>query len=530
MAAARPGAVVGPDRARRARASATASSKLGAALAPINPNFTEPEAIDGARDAHPAARGRAPRHRGAPPGRSPEPLGLPVIVTGTGVARRTRRATAAPRVGSSEDPCVVFLTSGSTGVSKGAVLSHRATWLRAIQRDDEGGATGRRGVVVMFGLFHMAGWYFLENAWAADRPVHLVAPTGTARAPRVPSSAGAPARIYCIPGVWQRILDDGGTYDTSSLVEVLTGTSLRDARPDRCAEGAVPGFVDVGRVRLHRDRARRRPPRLRPLRPAGQRRASRRRWWSPTSPTTASSGSAAPRCSPATSTGPTPPPTPSTTTAGSTPATSRRRDADGYLTHHRTPLGVDPLRRRVGRAGRGRERRPHPPVGRRRRGGGPPRPELGRSRVRGDRGTAGRDAPDRRRAAHARRPRSGRAQATARRGAGRGAPAHGRHRAGTPATPARHHRVELADLPVRVALLEEGAGAFLRVVGDRDLHAVALGQELGLVGATTTSDLRIARRVPRTASGALRFTTSAISHARSSSASGSTSSLTNPRS
>ena len=26
----------------------------------------------------------------------------------------------------------------------------------------------------MFGLFHMAGWYFLEHAWAVNRPVHLV--------------------------------------------------------------------------------------------------------------------------------------------------------------------------------------------------------------------------------------------------------------------------------------------------------------------------------------------------------------------
>jgi acyl-CoA synthetase (AMP-forming)/AMP-acid ligase II len=110
-------------------------------------------------------------------------------------------------------------------VSKGAVLSHRATWLRAIQRDNEGGATGRRGFVVTFGLFHMAGWFFLENALAADRPVHLV------DRPEPHELLGAVERwrasgIYCIPGVLQRVLDDDGTYDTSSLVEVLTGTSL----------------------------------------------------------------------------------------------------------------------------------------------------------------------------------------------------------------------------------------------------------------------------------------------------------------
>ena len=151
-----------------------------------------------------------------------------------------------------------------------------------------------------------------------------------------------------------------------------------EPRPDRCAEGAVPGFVDVGGVRLHRDGPRRRAPRLRSLRPAGAAWASRRRWWSPTSPTTASCGSAAPRCSPATSTGPTPPPTPSTPTAGSTPATSSTLRRRWLLHHHRTPLGVDPLRRRVGRAGRGRDAPSAlAPVGRRRGGGGPPRCRAG---------------------------------------------------------------------------------------------------------------------------------------------------------
>ena len=49
-----------------------------------------------------------------------------------------------------------------------------SAWLRAIQRDNEGGATERRGVVVMFGLFHMAGWTMIEGALGGDRPVHLV--------------------------------------------------------------------------------------------------------------------------------------------------------------------------------------------------------------------------------------------------------------------------------------------------------------------------------------------------------------------
>ena len=40
------------------------------------------------------------------------------------------------------------------------------------------------------------------------------------------SSATAASTLYCIPAVWQRILDEDTGHDTSGLVEALTGTSL----------------------------------------------------------------------------------------------------------------------------------------------------------------------------------------------------------------------------------------------------------------------------------------------------------------
>jgi acyl-CoA synthetase (AMP-forming)/AMP-acid ligase II len=227
-------------------------SKTGAVLAPINPNFTEPEAASALETlrprivvAHPDAEDAA---RAAA-----DPLGVPLVVMEKGWLD-SASATPPPRIGSSEDPCVIFLTSGSTGVSKGAMLSHRAAWLRAIQRDNEGGATERRGVVVMFGLFHMAGWTMIEGALAADRPVPLV------HRPDPHELLGAIERwrasgLYCIPGVWQRILDDDGTYDTSSLVEALTGTSLVsleliDALKERFAgswTSVAYGSTEIGR-------------------------------------------------------------------------------------------------------------------------------------------------------------------------------------------------------------------------------------------------------------------------------------------
>jgi acyl-CoA synthetase (AMP-forming)/AMP-acid ligase II len=199
------------------------TSKLGAALAPINPNFTEPEAASALAVLRPRVVVAHPQHEDVARAVA-APIGLDVLVT-TPAWSDGASAAPPPRVGTSEDASNVFLTSGSTGVSKGAMLSHRAAWLRAVQRDVEEGATGRRGAVVMFGLFHMAGWYFIENAMAADRPVHLVRnadPEELLDAVERWQAGG----LYCIPAVWRRILECADGFDTSSLVEALTGTSL----------------------------------------------------------------------------------------------------------------------------------------------------------------------------------------------------------------------------------------------------------------------------------------------------------------
>jgi acyl-CoA synthetase (AMP-forming)/AMP-acid ligase II len=214
------------------------TSKLGAAIAPINPNFTEPEATSALEVLHPRLVVAHPEHEDVARAVA-EPLGLDVVVSGPGWSDGASTAPL-PRVGSSEDASNVFLTSGSTGVSKGAVLSHRAAWLRAIQRDVEEGATQRRGTVVMFGLFHMAGWYFIENALAADRAVHLVRgadPEELLDAVERWRAGG----LYCIPAVWRRILDCADRHDTSSLVEALTGTSLVGADLVDALKDRFPG-------------------------------------------------------------------------------------------------------------------------------------------------------------------------------------------------------------------------------------------------------------------------------------------------
>jgi acyl-CoA synthetase (AMP-forming)/AMP-acid ligase II len=202
-------------------------SKAGGTLAPINPNFSDAEATDALQtlkprlvvvhpDVEDIARAVA------------EPLDLPILVTTPGW-HASASTVAPPRVGDSEDISNIFLTSGSTGVSKGAMVSHRAAWLRAIEHDVESGSTQRRGYVVMFGLFHMAGWSSIETSWSCDRPIHLSTRADPHELLGIVERHGA-STLYCIPAVWQRILDETahghGGHDTSGLVEALTGTSL----------------------------------------------------------------------------------------------------------------------------------------------------------------------------------------------------------------------------------------------------------------------------------------------------------------
>jgi fatty-acyl-CoA synthase len=214
------------------------AAKLGAALAPINPSFSDTEAraaIEYLRPrvvvVHPddAERARA----------VVAPLELPLVVTAAGWLDDASSAPL-PRCGTAENPNAIFLTSGSTGVAKAALVSHRASWLRAVAREAEDGAPGSAGEVSMFGFFHMAGWYFLEHAWAVGRAVHLVLRADADELLSAVERRRA-STLYCIPAVWQRILDAGARHDASSLREVLTGTSRVDLGLVDALKARFPG-------------------------------------------------------------------------------------------------------------------------------------------------------------------------------------------------------------------------------------------------------------------------------------------------
>ena len=137
------------------------------------------------------------------------------------------------------DTHVIFFTSGSTGRSKGVVLSHRVSYIRSFPNlltDHDG------GTVCMFPLFHMSGWSMTLNAWQMRCPVHFAEPA----ADDILSTAERrhASRLYCLPAVWSRVLEhDRARYDLSTVREADTGTSATPPELLAAIKAAFPGTI-----------------------------------------------------------------------------------------------------------------------------------------------------------------------------------------------------------------------------------------------------------------------------------------------
>jgi fatty-acyl-CoA synthase len=214
-----------------------AAARIGAAFAPLNPSLSGAEVVDVVSYLRPRLLVADLAHLEEAESVAAN-LGVPLAIMGarghTVPGFDLDAATDAadgdalhlPEPGP-DRPHVIFLTSGSTGRPKGVVLSHYASWMRAVPT---GGATrlvasGGGGDLCPFPLFHMAGWNAVLCSWALLRPIHLTSDTSGERLVRE-IERWRPATLYCIPALWRRLFDCVGSHDLSSLRYALTGTSL----------------------------------------------------------------------------------------------------------------------------------------------------------------------------------------------------------------------------------------------------------------------------------------------------------------
>ncbi len=223
-----------------------AAARLGAVFAPLNARLGPDEATPVIRMARPALL-IADAERAGDAGDVAKRAGVPDVVRmgGSGPSDDLLAASAAQPAAAVEepalresDPHVIFFTSGSTGLPKGVVISHRASWLRSFQgvfRDVP------ERTVCMFPLFHMAGFTLALGAWQTRGAIILAAPPTAANLLDAVQRHRA-SRLYCLPAVWRRILDvDTSAWDLSSLVEVDTGTSATPMELIRELKARFPG-------------------------------------------------------------------------------------------------------------------------------------------------------------------------------------------------------------------------------------------------------------------------------------------------
>jgi acyl-CoA synthetase (AMP-forming)/AMP-acid ligase II len=211
-----------------------ACAKLGAAFMPVNARLGAPEAAEVIGYAKPRLTIVDEPHAGL----SPDFASLDQGPLFHDAAHLDATDVVEPAL-DERDTHVIFFTSGSTGRSKGVVLSNRVSYLRSYPNllTDHSG-----GTVCMFPLFHMSGWSMTLNAWQMRCPVHFAAPE--AHAILATAERRRASRLYCLPAVWSRVLEhDRSGYDLSSVLEADTGTSATPPELLAAIKDAFPATV-----------------------------------------------------------------------------------------------------------------------------------------------------------------------------------------------------------------------------------------------------------------------------------------------
>lgn len=122
------------------------------------------------------------------------------------------------------DTHVLFFTSGSTGKSKGVILSHRVNFLRS----HPGAQISPRGATAcMYPLFHMGAWTLATQSWQHQQTFVLVGADPVGLVDSI--ERWGVTHFNAIPAVWRRVIDHVDATDSvarlDSLRVVDSGTS-----------------------------------------------------------------------------------------------------------------------------------------------------------------------------------------------------------------------------------------------------------------------------------------------------------------
>lgn len=198
------------------------AAKAGVVFAPANPSVTLEETAEMAQAARPSIL-VADADRLAMAAEVGERLNTAVVDVDDLLAEAAGAPTGEFRQPdlTDDDLHVVFFTSGSTGRSKGVMLSHRVSVLRSHPGSQ---LEPRRAAVCTFPLFHMAGFTTGMNQWHA-RAACVFTSADAASIVEAVRAHGAD-RVNCIPGVWQRVIDHTAGFEGDEAV--LAGLRFAD--------------------------------------------------------------------------------------------------------------------------------------------------------------------------------------------------------------------------------------------------------------------------------------------------------------